>query len=243
MGKLISWLRGHQVTSFFIIAFAITWGLGSSYEVVMNKGIFLLAPVAFIATCGPALAGIIISAVCDDHSKQGSKKTYWTAFPAAWIISALVFLANNTVINHASLNPVMVRFTLVSVVPVTFVISMAYSRIPSVKRYVSSLIRLRGVWGWASLALVLMPALILLSIFINSFRSGQPITALSFPVSGLGLIGLIVIKFFYQFFFNATGEETGWRGFALPRPQAGTSPFIASLVLAFFWAPLHFFLW
>jgi membrane protease YdiL (CAAX protease family) len=86
--------------------------------------------------------------------------------------------------------------------------------------------------------------LILLSIFINSFRGGQPITSLSFPASGLALSGLVAVKFFYQFFFfNATGEETGWRGFALPRLQAGTSPVIASLVLAFFWAPWHFFLW
>jgi membrane protease YdiL (CAAX protease family) len=244
MEKLISWIRGHQVTSFFIIAFAITWGLGFSYGAVMNKGIFLLAPVVVIATCGPALAGIIISAVINTQPRKGTKRAYWIAFIVGWGVSSLVFLANNTFLNHAPFSPIMVGFTLVSVVPVAFVISMAYSRIPSVKRYVSSLIRLRGVWGWASLALVLMPALILLSIFINSFRGGQPITSLSFPASGLALIGLVVIKFFYQFFFfNATGEETGWRGFALPRLQADTSPLIASLVLSFFWAPWHFFLW
>jgi len=240
---LVSWIKGHQIISFFLITFAITWGLGFSYIAVYN-GNFLLAPLAFLATCGPALAGIIISAICNNRPKQGSKRTYWTAFLVAWIVSTLVFLANNTFINHAPFSPILVVLTLVTVVPVAFVISMAYSRIPAVKRYMSSLIRLRDVVGWAFLALVLMPALILLSIYINSLRGGQPITALSFPASGLALIGLVAVKFFYQlFFFNATGEETGWRGFALPRLQAGTSPFIASLVLAFFWAPWHFFLW
>jgi len=244
MTGLVDWIKGHQVISFFVITFAITWGLGFSYGALLNKGIYLLAPVAFIATCGPALAGIIISAVCNDHPRQGSKRTYWTAFLVAWIVSTLVFLANNTFINHAPFSPILVGFTLVSVVPVAFVISMAYSRIPGVKRYMSSLVQLRGVEGWAFLALILTPALILLSIYINSLRGGQPITALSFPASGLALIGLVAVKFFYQlFFFNATGEETGWRGFALPRLQAGTSPFIASLILAFFWAPWHFFLW
>jgi membrane protease YdiL (CAAX protease family) len=244
MNRIASWIKSHQIIAFFIIAFAITWGLGFSYGAVMNKGIFLLAPVVVIATCGPALAGVIISAVINTQPRKGTKRAYWIAFIVGWGVSSLVFLSNNTFLNHAPFSPIMVGFTLVSVVPVAFVISMAYSRIPSVRSYLSSLIRLSGVWGWAFLALVLMPALILLSIFINSFRGGQPITALSFPASGLALIGLVAVKFFYQlFFFNGTGEETGWRGFALPRLQAGTSPFIASLVLAFFWAPWHFFLW
>jgi uncharacterized protein len=244
MNKLTVWIKRHQVATFFFITFFITWGLGFSYGAVMNKGIFLLAPLVFVATCGPALAGIIVSTVSNTQPKQGTKRTYWFAFLAAWIVSTLVFFANNTFINHAPFSPVVVVFTIVCVVPVTFVISMAYSRIHPVKHYVSSLIRLRGVWGWAALALILLPALILLSIFINSFRSGQPFTTFSFPASGLALIGLVMVKFFYQlFFFNATGEETGWRGFALPRLQAGTNPLIASLVLAFFWAPWHFFLW
>jgi membrane protease YdiL (CAAX protease family) len=244
MNKLTNWIKCHQIVAFFIIAFAITWGLGFSYGALLNKGIYLLAPVAFIATCGPALAGIIISAVINTQPREGSKRTYGIAFIAAWGASSLVFLANNIFINHAPFSPILVIFTVVSVVPVAFVISMAYSRIPEVKRYLSSLVRLRGMVGWAFLALILMPALILLSVFIDRFRDGQPITALSFPASGPVLIGLIAVKFFYQlFFFNATGEETGWRGFALPRLQTSTSPLIASLVLAFFWAPWHFFLW
>lgn len=53
-----------------------------------------------------------------------------------------------------------------------------------------------------------------------------------------------MVKFPYQlFFFNAIGEEAGWRGFALPRLQARTSPLIAALILALFWAPWHFFFW
>jgi len=244
LNKITNLIKCHQIVAFFIIAFAITWGLGFSYGALLNKGIYFLAPVAFIATCGPALAGIIISAVINTQPREGSKRTYGIAFIAAWGASSLVFLANNIFINHAPFSPILVIFTVVSVLPVAFVISMAYSRIPEVKRYLSSLVRLRGVVGWAFLALILMPALILLSVFIDRFRDGQPITALSFPASGPALIGLIAVKFFYQlFFFNATGEETGWRGFALPRLQASTSPLLASLVLALFWAPWHFFLW
>lgn len=44
------------------------------------------------------------------------------------------------------------------------------------------------------------------------------------------------------FFFNATGEEARWRGFALPRMQARLSPLIASLVISLFRVPWHVFL-
>ena len=83
----------------------------------------------------------------------------------------------------------------VAVVPVAFVISGAYSRIPAVRNYLSSLIRLRGVWGWCFLALVLMPALVLLSVPIRSLLRRQPITARQFPDASLGLIGLVWSSF------------------------------------------------
>jgi membrane protease YdiL (CAAX protease family) len=244
MNQLTNWIKGHQVTAFFVITFAISWGLGFTLDPVLKKGVFLLAPLAFIALCGPALAGIIISAVCNNQSKQGTKRTYWIAFLVAWVLSALVFLANNTFINHAPFSPVMVGFTFVLVVPVAFVIGMAYSRIPAVKSYLASLTRPRGAWGWSLLALVLTPALVLISILINSLLGRQPIAAHQFPDTGLVLIGLVAVKFFYQFFFfNATGEEAGWRGFALPRMQSFMSPLIACLILNFFWPLWHVFLW
>jgi membrane protease YdiL (CAAX protease family) len=244
MNKLTAWIKRHQIVAFFIITFAISWGLGFTYDAVTNKGIFLLAPLVFVALCGPALAGLIISAVCNNQPKQGTKRTYWIAFVVAWAVSMLIFLANNTFINHAPLSPIMVGFTLVSVLPVAFVISAAYSRIPAVRNYLSSLIRLRGVWGWCLLALVWTPVLVLISIPISSILGRQPITSHQFLDTSLALIGLIAVKFFYQvFFFNATGEEAGWRGFALPRMQLLTSPLVACLVLNLFWPLWHLFPW
>jgi membrane protease YdiL (CAAX protease family) len=244
MNDLIHWIKSHQITAFFILTFVITWGLGYSWILVVNKEIFLLAPLTVLATLGPALAGIIISAISNTQSKQGTKQSHWIAFLIAWVVSALVFLANNTFINHAPLSPVMLIFTLVSVVPVAFVISMVRSRLPDVRSYLASLIRFRGVWGWSLLALVFFPALVLLSMLISHLIGRQPIELHQVRETGLLLVGLIAVKFLYQFFFfNVTGEEIGWRGFALPRLQVLTSPLVACFVLNFFWGPWHFFLW
>jgi len=244
MNKLTHWIKGHQITAFFIITFAITWGLGFSYGAAQVKGIVWLYPVASLATCGPALAGIIITALTNTQPREGTKRTYWIAFFVAWGVIVLVWLAHRTFIDHAPSSPVLVGFTLVLVVPVAFVISMAYSRIPTVKGYLASLFRLRGVGGWSLLALVLQLGLVLLSIPISSLLGRQPIAAHQFPGTGLALIGLIAVKFLYQFFFfNATGEEAGWRGFALPRMQSLTSPLVACLVMNIVWALWHLFFW
>ncbi len=241
----VDWIRRHQIAAFFIITFAITWGLGFSYDAALNKDMVLLFPVVIIATCGPALAGIIISAVTETQPRQGTRKAFWIAFFAAWIVSASVFVANNVFINHAPFSIIMVVLIFFIVIPpVALVIASAYSRIPSVRSYLSSLIHLRGVWGWALVGLALFPGIFLLSTAASSLLGLEPVSALRLPESGLTLIGLIIVKFLYQlFFFNATGEETGWRGFALPRLQARLSPLIAALVIGFFWASWHFFLW
>ncbi len=244
MNKVTDWIKSHQITAFFLITFAITWGLGFSWSAVLKRDQFLLLPLAFVTACGPGLAGIIISAVTNTQPRKGPRKAFWFAFLAAWFVSALVCLANLKFIEQFPLSPAAVSLFTVAAVPVAFVIASAYSRNPAVRSYLSSLIRLRGVWGWSLVALVLIPALFLISVPVSSFLNRQPIPSYPFPDISLALIGLVIVKFLYQlFFFNATGEETGWRGFAMPRLQARTSPLIAALVIAFFWVPWHFFAW
>jgi uncharacterized protein len=244
MTKLTDWIRHHQVAAFFIITFAISWGLGFSWDAVQNQNQYLLLPLAFIAACSPGLAGIIISAIINTQPRQGPRKAFWIAFLVAWFVSTLVYLANSKFIEQFSLSPAAIGLFTISVIPVAFVLASTHSPIPAVKSYLSSLVRLRGVWGWVLLALMFYPALVLLLIPVNNFLGRQPITDYPLPAFDLSLMGLIVVRFLYQFFFfNATGEETGWRGFALPRLQARTNPLIASVVIAFFWTPFHLFWW
>lgn len=244
MQKLRKWIKNHQVTAFFLITFAITWGLGFAYNAVLNQDQFLWLPLAFLSICGPGLTGIIISTATNTQPKQGSRKGFGVAFLVAWSMVTSVYLTNWHFIESATLSPLLVGLFTIAVVPVAFVIASAYSRIPDVRSYLSSLVLLRGVWGWSLLALVLFPALFLIAYPLNSLINGQPIPTDQLPEISLSLVGLVVVKFLYQFFFfNATGEETGWRGFVLLRLQVSTSPLIAALVIGVFWASWHFFFW
>ena len=242
MNKLTYWIKNHQVIAFFVITFAISWGLGFSIDATMKGTAGYLWPLAMIALCGPALAGIILTAVTNPRTRQGAHRAFWIAFAAAWALFSILFVAYTIRFNRATFWGRLGVFIIVLVAVLG--ISLAWSRTPAVRSYLSSLFRLRGVWGWALLALALGPGLVLLSIPISSLLGRQPITSHQFPVTGLALVGAVVGRFIYQFFFfNATGEEIGWRGFALPRLQALASPLVAILVLNFFWGPWHFFLW
>jgi membrane protease YdiL (CAAX protease family) len=52
------------------------------------------------------------------------------------------------------------------------------------------------------------------------------------PALGLAALPLWILTF-------GIGEETGWRGFALPRLQEGRSALLATIILWFFWALWH----
>lgn len=243
MHQLKTWIVQHQVVSFYLITFAITYGLGFSFKAV-NTGDEFLLPLIMIALCSPALTGILISRLTSTQPRQGTLKAFWITFGVGEVLAVIVFLANQKFINQAPLSLPLVLFCCVMVLPVAFIIASTNSRIPAVKAYLGSLIRLRGVWGWCILALFITPIIILLTLVVDNLVNDAPLIMPHFIARGWTLVGLIVVKLLYQFFFfNTTGEECGWRGFAQPHLQTRLSPLVAALILAVFWSPWHFFLW
>ena len=77
-----------------------------------------------------------------------------------------------------------------------------------------------------------------ISMFIYRLLYGvAPVSEIVFdPMSMLALLIISTIT-------GATGEELGWRGFALPRLQMRMSAFNASLVLGVIWTMWHVPLW
>jgi len=241
--KAFKWIGRHQVTAFFILTFLITWGLGFSYKAVMSGKYFVL-PLMFLATCGPALAGIILSCFFGSNRPSAKKRISWVAFIISWIVVTSVFIANHVFINKGPVSPALVALVAISALPVAFVVNLVYTRFPIVRGFQLKSLRSGANPAWIFIALLVFPLLTVVSALISRLLGQQSPSFSSLPAAGFGLAGLIAVKFLYQFFFfNGTGEEAGWRGFALPRLQAYVSPLVAGLILALLWVPWHLFLW
>lgn len=101
------------------------------------------------------------------------------------------------------------------------------------------------IWrvGWKMWAfMILYPLALHLAVVGIDWLLGGP-APVFFQAQGvpqgnplLVIVGLIV----FQFVMRGIGEETGWRGFALPYLQSRFSPYQASLVLGLVWAAWHF---
>jgi len=82
MNKVTDWIKHHQISAFFITTFAISWGLGFSWGAVLKRDQALLLPLAFVAACGPGLAGIIISA--SPIPNRGKVHAKHSGLPFSW---------------------------------------------------------------------------------------------------------------------------------------------------------------
>jgi len=244
MDRLKFWIRNNQLVAFFCLTLILSWGLGFSFYLVFQDGYEFLFPISAVAICAPALTGIIISRLCDNEPGNNSKQPFWRAFVIALAVSSVIFLANNVIINRAVISPIMMLFTPIVVSPVAYVFGAAFSRFPTVRRYLSTVFQVRFVWGWLLLAPVVLLGLNLLSIWFSNLLGRQTVQLSNLPFKRFDLVKVLAISFLYQiFFFNLSGEEVGWRGFTLPRLLAQTNPIIASMVLTFFWAIYHAFYW
>ncbi len=97
-------------------------------------------------------------------------------------------------------------------------------------------------WVWYLVALLLLPAVQLASVYLTAALSS---TAVNFNaaliheilVPTMGLPVLVIPWFLFEVFTN--GEEIGWRGYVLPRLQANYNALVSSLIVGLLWAFWH----
>ncbi|MCJ7739181.1 MAG: CPBP family intramembrane metalloprotease [Anaerolineae bacterium] len=226
----------YQLMAFFILAYAISWILWIPFLLFPGG---LLEILGILGAFGPALACIIVSAVVDPKHTMNRRVARRITFALVWLAASAAF---TLYITWGAPSDNMPAVTLISValglVP-AFVASSAFSRVTGIRSSLSRLVRPPGGLGWHVIAVLLVPAMLLLGAAITRLLG----RSVSYPPRGdntLRLVTGIAISFLYAFFYaGGMNEESGWRGFALPRLQARLSPLLASVVLGIIWLLWH----
>lgn len=102
----------------------------------------------------------------------------------------------------------------------------------AVRRLLQRLLIWRVGIGWY-LAILALAALAVLAVWVSTLLGAlAPAVVTTIPV--------VLFTFLFSIFpGSAMGEELGWRGFALPRLQAGGSAVAASLLIGAAWGTYH----
>jgi membrane protease YdiL (CAAX protease family) len=243
MNMLAGWIKSHQVAAFFILAYLVAWPLLMLIFFIFPGNQLVLALSGLLAVFSPALAAMLISAIIDPKPKQGSSKWRWFAFGISWVISWIIMTLYYWQVEKLELVVAVILWAIFATFP-AWILSSAFARTPGVRKHFSTILRPRGSLLWYFVALLTVPACQLLGIGITQLLGGEvPDGGLQFRLEGmsLGQTAVFLILTFLSGFLCSGGinEESGWRGFALPRLQARYPVVIAIAIVWFFWALWH----
>jgi membrane protease YdiL (CAAX protease family) len=129
--------------------------------------------------------------------------------------------------------PMLIISIPIAILP-AYVVPNAFSRVSSLREYISTLVRPRGNLIWYLVALLTFPVLQTLGLAITHLLTGEPLLS-NLQLSPEILVATVVTFTSVVFYSGGINEESGWRGFAQRRLQANYSPLAINLLL---WAYL-----
>ena len=150
-------------------------------------------------------------------------------FPLAFLLSWYPFILDKTHLVRTSggINPLGPMVAAV-------IVAGIYFRAPGVKELLGRYLRWRiGCLSYA-FAILMPVAVAVVEAALNILLGAKRPAA-----AQIAIWHELLPRFLFMFLFVGLGEETGWRGFALPELQKRHSPLMASLILGVIWAAWH----
>jgi uncharacterized protein len=239
MNGLVGWIRRHQVLTFFILAYALSWSVLFLYFPFSEKdptGGILIEPLVVFS---PALMAMVISGIADPLPKFESSWPRWIAFILSWLISATLLILYAWKVYQIDEAAVVAIVSGILAIFPAWVLSSAYARTPGIRALFSTLLKPRGSGLWYLVVFLFFPGIPLLGMGITRLLGGQAQFYLA-DLAFRDVAFLLVLEFLHVFLMTGgINEESGWRGLALPRLQSRYPTIVAALIVGFLWALWH----
>ncbi len=166
------------------------------------------------------------------------------AYAFSWAIEIPVALSMQGVIS-ARIPPALYYFASFGPFLAALIVTIAAEGLPGVRRLYAGLAKWRVDRDYAIFTILTPPILFAMAVVASRIMQGSwPDLRLLGDIDYLPRLGILGVLGLWLLTFGL-GEETGWRGFALPRLQAGRSAFSAALIIGLlhtFWhLPAFFF--
>jgi membrane protease YdiL (CAAX protease family) len=236
-GRIKEWIKQNQVISFLIITFMFSWFFFWLNFVVFNTYRPAMALLGKIAVFGPAISALIVSAIVNPKPKLNSTKWYWIIFIIVWLLAWIIMVLNVMLLYQIPIQiGLVVPFGIAALLP-AWIVSSGLSSNPGIRQQFQSLVKPKGTIVWYLFALLFYPVILLVGILISNLAGNQ----LSFNNMSISNANILPLIMFAEGIFASGGinEESGWRGFLLPRLQNKYSVIIAFLFVWLFWALWH----
>jgi len=231
MTRLIGVVRRYQVTSFFALTLFMAFGIAV-------PGLFFLGfdhPTSKITEfCflqlllfSPVLSGIIITVVTSPGTREYDRRKRWVIFFLVWIVAFLVSWQTRFRYDNSTVE--ILNAGIRAAIP-ALIISLVFAGNVRLSDYLSAIVRPRGSIFWYLVAFLAFPVIHVLGNAITWRLDGSAHPAGDADVPDV-IFRTLITFLSVMFFSGGINEETGWRGFALPRLQSRFSPLIACLVI------------
>ena len=237
MKRVLNTVAHHQVASYIVISFAISWFFFLLTFVVFKDVRAAQALCGKIAAFGPALAAMLVAAVAYPERKPERSKKRPILFGFVWLLAWAVLLLNlKYILGFPVTTRGVVLFGVVALLP-AWVVSGGLSRIAGVRTLLATTWKPRGSVIWYIVAFLVYPVVLMIGAGIARL-TGDNITFRD--LSPLNYVWLPLIMFLEGYMTSGgVNEESGWRGFMLQRLQKKHSVLVAAVIVWFFWSLWH----
>ena len=239
MKKIPDWMKAHPILSFFALTLVLLYSLLFPAFYLYQRGLanqtllqILILYISRLAVYSPVLAGMLITRWTLPVRSSVSASKRCLTFGIVWLIALVISsldLKRNNPDPTVGLVPMLIISIPIAILP-AYVVSSAFSRVGSLREYISTLVRPRGNLIWYLVALLTFPVLQILGLAITHLLTGKPLFS-NVQLSPEILVSTVVTFASVFFYSGGINEESGWRGFAQRRLQANYSPLVTNLLL------------